>query len=241
MSSNLKDILTPDELSFAEAHKVGFCKVPDGIEQMMPFSASLWGAKYVAPLRIDKRWYCTKTEDQGSKPWCAAYAAAQWAEAIRWQIKDYPEDIDPAWIYEYAKGIDGSPNGAGTTLTAVLKALLGRKVFNPSVCDVKVIRSNTEDIKYAIHKFGLILGGFNITSEWYMLNPKKTFICNSSNRSGYGGHAVVICGYDENGIFFQNSWGERWGDSGFGGMTWECVENQFMYGAVLTNCLNGLA
>lgn len=241
MANSLKDVLTDEELAFAEAHKVGFCKKPKDFDAMMPFSVSLWGTKFIAPIKVDTRWHCTKTEDQGSKPWCAAYAAAQWAEAIRWQIKDYPEDLDPTWIYSYAKSVDGDPHGDGTTLTAVLEALLYKKVFSPSVCDVKVLRPNIEDIKYAIHKFGLVLGGFNITSEWYMLNPNKTFVCNPKNEDFQGGHAVLICGYDENGLYFQNSWGERWGDSGFGGISWDCVKAQLMYGSVLTNCLNGLS
>lgn len=31
-----------------------------------------------------------------------------------------------------------------------------------------------------------------------------------------GGHAVCITGYDENGFLIKNSWGEAWGDKGYG-------------------------
>jgi hypothetical protein len=31
-----------------------------------------------------------------------------------------------------------------------------------------------------------------------------------------GGHAFAIVGYDSEGFWFQNSWGEEWGDGGFG-------------------------
>jgi len=32
----------------------------------------------------------------------------------------------------------------------------------------------------------------------------------------FGGHAVVIAGYDEDGNFLvKNSWGRRWGNRGF--------------------------
>ena len=31
-----------------------------------------------------------------------------------------------------------------------------------------------------------------------------------------GGHAVCITGYDENGFLIKNSWGEEWGDKGYG-------------------------
>lgn len=233
-------ILDEEQSKFRDAHRVGFCKVPEGVGRLPSFGAALSARKFVAPLRVNSMFYCTKTEDQGSKPWCAAYAAAQWAESIRWQIHNAPEDIDPTWIYQYAKSIDGDPYGDGTTLTAVLEALLAKKVFDPSVCAVKVLQPNIDDFKFALHKFGVVLGGFNITSEWYQLNPKKTYVCNPSNRQFQGGHAVLVCGYDENGLYFQNSWGTRWGDNGFGGISWECAKTQLLYGSVLTNCKNGL-
>ena len=36
-----------------------------------------------------------------------------------------------------------------------------------------------------------------------------------------GGHAFVIVGYDERGLWIQNSWGPRWGRNGFGQISWE--------------------
>jgi len=39
--------------------------------------------------------------------------------------------------------------------------------------------------------------------------------------------------YDNEGIGWQNSWGD-WGIDGFGRMTWAQFDRQFMYGVVLT-------
>jgi len=222
---------------FASEHPVGFCRVPDNLEDVP--ALSLYGRNFVAPKTIDLRDYCTKTEDQGRKPMCAAYAAAQWAENVRWRITDAPEQIDPGWIYQYAKQHDGNPDGDGTTLTAVLEALLSRGIFDSKVCKIQVIRSSVEQLKYAIHKFGCALGGFMVTPEWYELNANNTTITGRDKRR-IGGHAVMICGFNRDGVIFQNSWGCEWGADGFGLILWQAFYEQFLYGAVMTNILDGL-
>ena len=55
----------------------------------------------------------------------------------------------------------------------------------------------------------------------------------------YGGHAVLVCGYNPGGVWIENSWGKKWGVGGFGFIEWKAFREQFMYGTVLTNCLNG--
>ena len=222
---------------FMEAHPVGFCKMPPHISRDELLLAS---PKFQAPESIDLREYCTPTEDQGSKPWCAAYAAANWAENILWRKTDYVQQIDPAWIYAHAKSIDGDPNGDGTTLTAVLEALLARSVFDPVVCKPKVIRRSREALKYALHRFGAVLGGFNVTREWYRVGSTKTYISGRDRLPFLGGHAVLVCGYDPFGVIIQNSWSADWGNYGFAKIMWEEFDRSFMYGSVLSNCLDGL-
>ncbi len=39
-----------------------------------------------------------------------------------------------------------------------------------------------------------------------------------------GGHALTIVGYDSKYIKFRNSWGEQWGDNGYGYMPWEYIQ-----------------
>lgn len=229
------------DAEFAELHKVGFCKIPSNIGNIPALKAS--SEKFVAPATVDLRDYCTKTEDQGSKPWCAAYTAAQWCENIKWRINDYPEDVDPTWIYSYAKSVDGDPNGDGTTLVAVLEALLDKKLFDSSKCRIKVIGSGNsakDSIRFAVHKFGCILGAFNITDEWYSARNGNTSVKAQRVYNSVGGHAVLICGYNRDGVIIQNSWGLNWGSYGFGLITWNAFEQQFLYAAVLSNALDGL-
>lgn len=220
---------------FAQTHKVGFCKMPKGFSHLSALTAS---RRFLAPSKIDLRDMCTPTEDQGSKPWCAAYAAAQWAENIQWRVKDAPTNIKPDWIYTYAKQHDGDPNGDGTTLTHVLEALRG-SVFDRDKCKVKVLRPSRLAVKYAIHKFGCALGGFNIDSSWWGVK-KSTPVITGKGTPNQGGHAVLICGYDKEGVWIQNSWGKDWAEWGFAKMTWDAFDKQFMYGAVLSNVLDDM-
>jgi len=66
-----------------------------------------------------------------------------------------------------------------------------------------------EDIKYALMTYGPVLGG--IMWRDYTLSPDNII---SFNGRSYGGHAITIIGWNENGWLIQNSWGEEFGDNG---------------------------
>lgn len=235
---NIKEI---EEKEYAKTHRLGFCKVPKNIDEIP--SLSLGSSKYVAPIEYDCRGLCTKTENQGSLPYCAAYSCTNWAENQLWKLSDIPEELDPVAMYKYAKTIDGDPNGEGTTLTAVLQYLLYKGIFDKKNCSIKVIRKNSNSqnaVKYALHKFGSILGAFNCTNEWYSINKNKTTISGNGDYYVCGGHAVELCGYTKECIIIHNSWGLDFGKKGFCYMTWQEFEKEWLYGAVLSGCLNGL-
>ena len=221
--------------TFANGHKVGF--LYESRDRARPY---LEQSQFVAPDRIDERPRMTKVEDQGSKPWCAAYAATQLAENVLWRKSGYPKDIDPSMIYIRAKELDGMPRVDGTTLEAALQALIDTKVFDGSICSVKSVPRTREAVKFALHKFGVVLMGFSITEEWYKLNPKKTAVCSKLILPGLGGHAICCCGYDYNGVYICNSWGPGWGDCGYGLITWDKMDEQLMSAAVIDRCLDGI-
>ena len=227
---------------FAKTHKLGYCKVPSDIDEL-PALSMISGSRYVAPVEYDCRGLCTKTENQGSLPYCAAYACTNWAESQLWKLTDIPTEIDPVEVYQYAKTIDGDPNGEGTTLVAVLQYLLDNNIFSKRNCSIKVIRRGTNSrnaVKYALHKFGSILGAFNCTTEWYDVNINKTCISGRGNYVSCGGHAVELCGYTKECVIIHNSWGTSYGRDGFCYMTWDEFDREWLYGAVLSGCLNGL-
>lgn len=219
---------------FEKYHQVGFLQRPKELDELpiLKFSED----KFVAPDEILVPNYCTHVEDQGSVPACAGYAASQFAENILWRKNDYPPEIDPMMLYNYAKTIDGSPDVAGTTLTAVLQALLDKGIFDKSICSIRVLR-NLDQVKYAIHKFGCCLLGMNISREWYLCNSNRPSIYGKGDQTLIGGHAVLCCGYTQECLMIFNSWGIDWAHYGYGFITWECAQKQFSYGAVLNNCL----
>lgn len=215
-------------------HLVGDLLIPSDLDELPILSFRK--KEFKAPRTIDLRDYCVKTQDQKDKPWCAAYAACGFASNILWRKNDYPEIFDPTPIYKYAKSIDGQPDEDGTSLTAVLKGLLEYKYFDESICSIKVLR-NTEQVRYAIHKFGCCLVGLMVSKEWYQCNPKKSTISGKTGKTILGGHAVLACGYNDDGVIIQNQWGIGWGKYGFALITWAEFSREFVYGAVLNNCL----
>lgn len=223
-------------------YKLGCVAVPKDLGTLPKLSFG--STKFQAPKTVDLRDYCTQTENQGDKPYCAAYTAAGFAENILWRKNDYVTQIDPVSIYKRAKQIDGDPYGEGTSLTAVLQVLLEKGYFNSKECRIQVIDNVSgfeNSIKYAIHKFGCCLLACNITEEWYLCGKNKTSITGKSYNTSLGGHAILCCGYNEEGVIIHNSWGEEWGQYGFALITWSALRAQFLYAAALSNALNNMA
>lgn len=220
----------------ASRHPVGDLLVPRDLDELpvLRFSAN----QFVAPRTVYCMDYFLPSKDQGKKPWCAAYSAAAFLENILWRRDDVPQKVDPTWIYQWAKQNDGMPDVDGTTLVAVMKALLAHQCFDASQCPVKVLRT-VDQVKYSIHKYGCCLLGLNISREWYSCNINKTAIYGQkgTDQTLIGGHAVVAGGMDSAGIYILNSWGEEWASYGRVLLTWEELGKQFIYGAVIENCL----
>lgn len=223
---------------FARRYKAGFLKKPIDFTTFPRLGVT---PKFVAPNKIDERFRMTATADQGYLPQCAAYAAWKMMGNIYWRKNGYPCDslTNPALIYADAKRHDGDPSGDGTTIPSVLDALKHLNLFS-STCQTRIVNPSITDVKFALHKFGVILGGFNITEEWYKCNPKKTAICSKNALPGIGGHCVAVVGYDKDGLYILNSWSEAWGEYGYALITWKCFQEQFIYGGVLDNCLDGI-
>ena len=143
---------------FIKAHKVGdWCKVSQAARRgAIP---ALKFGRLDVPTAVNNRQYCTAIEDQGSKPGCAAYTAAAFAENVLWRKTGRIIQIEPDWIYDYAKKHDGDPQGDGTTLDCVLDALLYKGVFDKNTCKVRMVGrgwmgTDEQDVKAALHRFG---------------------------------------------------------------------------------------
>jgi hypothetical protein len=181
------------------------------------------------PEHLDNSGYCTPLESQGNNPWCAAYSMAQLLTASYWREFHRKIDLPEGDIYAGAKRRDRI-TGDGTTLDAVMAAV-DRHDFGlgvtPTLAKERVL--DAPDVLFAVHKFGLVLVGMQISKGWDKLRPDGSI----GNASGtLGGHAVLVSGYDTvNGtIWGPNWWGRTWGRDGFWFMTIEQFAAQFAYG-----------
>lgn len=61
----------------------------------------------------------------------------------------------------------------------------------------------------------------------YNLSPRNSILRGSDIAAGaknYGGHAVLVLGYDSTGVLIQNQWGTGWGDGGYATLDWDFVQ-----------------
>ena len=71
--------------------------------------------------------------------------------------------------------------------------------------------NSPEEIKYAIYNYGPVLASI----KWYK-NYKidSNGVLYGEETGDYGGHAIVVYGYNETGFLCQNSWGKNWAEDG---------------------------
>ena len=186
-----------------------------------------------------------RIEDQGQKPYCAAYSASSWLEGVLWRVTGCKEEVNPDPIYAAAKRLDGDPTGDGTTLEAVLQAILNYGYIKAEGAKVKTFGGSffgldqnaaIESVKMAIFRYGGCVIGCDIDSSWY--TPQRGVV--KGGGQSLGGHAIVAAGMDEGGIVIVNSWGESWGHGGKAYIPNDVLCKQFVYGAVITDCLKGM-
>jgi len=185
--------------------------------------------KFVAPPQINHKDECLTASNQGNKPHCAGYSTAGYVEFQNWKFKHYPEQVDGDAIYLDAKKHDGF-SGNGTYLRFALEGAINLNLIKGIP---KGINRTAQDIKFAIHQYGVVVAGFKITDEWNKVEKNTGRIAILTNPKSLGGHAVLICGYCSEGVYIQNSWSEMWGDRGFALLPWELFYRQIMDAMVI--------
>ncbi|NCN09421.1 MAG: cysteine protease [Leptospira sp.] len=87
-----------------------------------------------------------------------------------------------------------------------------------------------DDIKHVLNGGNVVLFGIIIDDAFYNLKGDEVYDANGGQN--YGGHGMVIVGFDDKktsksgkkGAFkFQNSWGTNWGDKGFGWISYSML------------------
>lgn len=181
------------------------------------------------PPGLNNNGYCTPLENQGRNPWCAAYSMNQMLQASYWREFHRKVDFSEERTYTGAKSVDGI-KGDGTTLMAVMSAVRGEDFGVGAVpqFDAEGVYDSA-DVLFAVHKYGLVLIGMQISNGWQTLTADGMI---GPAGGTMGGHAVLVSGYDLTAklIWGPNWWGRTWGRDGFWTMTLSQFDEQFAYG-----------
>ena len=186
-------------------------------EMTMPNDYVLWPElSYIRELR--------PLEDQGKMQACSAYATCADIQAEYWLAHGTPKDFDELALYAEAKKQDRM-DGEGTTLEATVWSAktLG---YVKDIASITEVRTRYE-LKWAIAQRRHVICGFHIHAGWNDVNEDGKI---RDGGESIGGHAVNACAYNPDGVVVANSWGKQWGINGFGELSWESFDIQYLYG-----------
>lgn len=182
-------------------------------------------AMMATPTTLDYSSKMLAVSDQGSRPMCAAYAAAaikEWQEKSNTYMSPqfvynnrrnapndgmYGSDVMDILnklgdCYEQQFPIDSKEMGAAIPAAALAEAAKGRSASYAPVGTI-------DGLKAALTTNGPCW----ISMPAY--NNSATFWRSESKDEKLNGHAVTVVGYDANGFKLRNSWGTSWGSAGY--------------------------
>ena len=94
--------------------------------------------------------------------------------------------------------------------------------------------TNLRELKHSIYQYGPVIIGFRVFKSIRKTGgdgivPTPNMMLPSNWRS-LGGHAVVVCGYNDDLelVKFKNSWGEDWGFHGYGFLSYEYIKRHLL-------------
>lgn len=184
-------------------------------------------AKFQPPEAVGNWEYLLPPEEQGTMPWCAAYAQCAILQAAAWRHPDcgYPVQYSESSVYKTAKALDGDSK-PGTSLESVMAA--SEQLYGVR-CNERAF-TEALDVFWAIHQYGLALVGLGIDEGWN--SPRNSDGLIIPYGKYLGGHAVVVDWYNrrDNRLGGPNWWGRGWGSRGRWSMLIGDFVKQFIYG-----------
>jgi len=214
---------------FRPSFKAGGLKVTSTEQRTPRLSAPM---AFTAPTSLNHSSYCLPSNDQGNTSACAIFTVCGWGECHDWRQTHIPKQLPAPEVYQHALESNNLPDDSGLTFTQAIEAAQDKDCV-PKIYKLQPV--DFGDIRYAFHKHGLVLFGFNISSNWNRASRRTGKIA-SMRRSDQvlGGHAVLGTGFNPYGPWFQNSW-LPWGKDGFGQMSWEQCKDDLIIAFVLVH------
>lgn len=196
------------------------------------------------PTKIDYTEKMTPVRNQGNEGTCVAFASVVGVKEYQ-DTKEYKNliSLSPRYLYSLCKKYDGSPEEDGTYPRMAMKMLLNYGTppeiywpYQPHQTDKPKAGADKAAIKYKVRAYarlrtmpemkrslvvnGPFLAGIDVYDSWFTKKVNKTGLIPMPKRKDIyqGGHAICIIGYDDSGKLFKfkNSWGNGWGDKGYG-------------------------
>jgi phospholipase C len=196
------------------------------------------------PERVDLRYLCLPVRNQGAEGACSGFSTASFCEALHALSCGslLPDYLAPAYIYARTRTQDGTfPQDSGASLADEFMVLQNFGICpepfmpytgNPAEpvapkCDAAALPFRTQPIQVdrQIDVLKSVLASKKTISIGLMVfesfeNPdSKGFVKlpEVSSEKFLGGHAVLLCGYDNaSGCWIvRNQWGNQWGIGGY--------------------------
>lgn len=165
--------------------------------------------KIELPERYSYRAYLPEVLDQGSESICVPCTVSAY---LNWKenLKNGVTKDNKIALYDIynSKTNDGEGMTYKDAFSYLKKKGVKSKYGNLKINAYGKVNSILA-LKYAIVMNGPCCGALPVYSEYddfWIKRPGDRFL---------GGHAISIIGYDEDGFFIRNSWGNNFGDEGY--------------------------
>ena len=238
------------------AIKLGGCLRPDKqvFSKAPSFKAKYKAAEL--PKKVDLRQFMTRVEDQGTLGSCTANATAGAYEYVLKRYKGITNfDVSRLFLYYNARALaNQTEQDAGSVIAYAIKTLskdgicsektwpytnimknFKKKPSQNCYTEAKDnraikcqhINTNLNEWKSALAEGHPIIFGIEVFPTIY--NVRNGRVPNPPNNAkSDGGHAMLCVGYsDPDRVFIiRNSWGEQWGEKGYGYISYDYMMNK---------------
>jgi len=186
-------------------------------------------AGYTCPPALSIRSYMVPASNQGATSDCAGFAVGGYIEPLNWRHTHIAKQFDGHAIANRSRLTNRIAPNDGMSIPQAFRAAQDLKMLSSRLKLHTVDR--VEDIKFALHKYGVLVGGLRITKGWNSCDTTTGRMPDSN--VFIGGHGIDLTGYNDYGLELLNSWDLTWGDQGFAWLSWKQARQQFLYACVM--------
>lgn len=207
------------------------------------------------PLRTDLAPQMSRVEDQSDLGSCTANSSTTAFEFLYKKAGKAIQQLSRLYVYYFSRVLDGTnPNDdAGSYLRTVMKCMASYGACLESIWPYDITKYNVQpgdpqvqdgekrqilryyrtptlaQIKLCLSQGYPLVGGFSVPESMMSDQTARSGVVRypAPNEKIVGGHAICFCGYNEQTrlLKFQNSWGNGWGDHGYGYLPYDYVTN----------------